>query len=116
MQSGRFDTGWPVLAPGVMGLRAAGRRGRLGSRLENDALLRGTGAAQAALHSSRMVRGRPCCAGATRGPGRRPYPLLDAGDKAGRGSTAVASRVVTLDDGETVHNAFFDRNFPEEQP
>jgi hypothetical protein len=25
-------------------------------------------------------------------------------------------RVVTLDDGETVHNAFFDRNFREEQP
>lgn len=24
-------------------------------------------------------------------------------------------RVVTLDDGETVHNAFFDRNFREEQ-
>lgn len=25
-------------------------------------------------------------------------------------------RVVTLEDGETVHNAFFDRNFREEQP
>ena len=25
-------------------------------------------------------------------------------------------RVVTLDDGETVHNAFFDRNFEENQP
>lgn len=25
-------------------------------------------------------------------------------------------RVVTLDDGETVHNAFFDRNFREERP
>jgi hypothetical protein len=25
-------------------------------------------------------------------------------------------RVVTLQDGETVHNAFYDRNFHEEQP
>lgn len=25
-------------------------------------------------------------------------------------------RVVTLDDGETVHNAFFDRNFREDTP
>lgn len=25
-------------------------------------------------------------------------------------------RVVTLDDGETVHNAFFDRGFREDQP
>jgi len=25
-------------------------------------------------------------------------------------------RVVTLEDGETVHNVFFDRNFREEQP
>lgn len=25
-------------------------------------------------------------------------------------------RVVTLDDGETVHNAFFDRNFREDEP
>ena len=25
-------------------------------------------------------------------------------------------RVVTLDDGETVHNAFFDRNFREDVP
>jgi len=25
-------------------------------------------------------------------------------------------RVVTLDDGETVHNAFFDRNFHEDEP
>jgi hypothetical protein len=25
-------------------------------------------------------------------------------------------RVVTLDDGETVHNAFFDRDFIEDQP
>jgi hypothetical protein len=25
-------------------------------------------------------------------------------------------RVVTLDDGETVHNAFFDRNFRESKP
>jgi hypothetical protein len=25
-------------------------------------------------------------------------------------------RVVTLQDGETVHNAFFDRNFREDQP
>ena len=25
-------------------------------------------------------------------------------------------RVVTLDDGETVHNAFFDRNFRQESP
>jgi hypothetical protein len=25
-------------------------------------------------------------------------------------------RVVTLDDGETVHNAFFDRNFREDKP
>ena len=25
-------------------------------------------------------------------------------------------RVVTLDDGETVHNAFFDRNFRREEP
>ena len=25
-------------------------------------------------------------------------------------------RVVTLEDGETVHNAFFDRNFRESQP
>ena len=25
-------------------------------------------------------------------------------------------RVVTLDDGETIHNAFFDRNFREDQP
>ena len=25
-------------------------------------------------------------------------------------------RVVTLEDGETVHNAFFDRNFREERP
>lgn len=25
-------------------------------------------------------------------------------------------RVVTLEDGETVHNAFFDRNFREEEP
>jgi uncharacterized protein YuzE len=31
---------------------------------------------------------RPCGAGPARGAGR-PYPLLDAGDKAGRGSTAV---------------------------
>jgi hypothetical protein len=25
-------------------------------------------------------------------------------------------RVITLDDGETVHNAFFDRDFREEEP
>ena len=25
-------------------------------------------------------------------------------------------RVITLDDGETVHNAFFDRNFREDEP
>ncbi|MGK2873699.1 MAG: hypothetical protein ACSLFL_15820 [Alphaproteobacteria bacterium] len=25
-------------------------------------------------------------------------------------------RVVTLDDGETIHNAFFDRNFEEDRP
>jgi hypothetical protein len=25
-------------------------------------------------------------------------------------------RVVTLEDGETIHNAFFDRNFREEEP
>lgn len=25
-------------------------------------------------------------------------------------------RVVTLEDGETIHNAFFDRNFHEDQP
>ena len=25
-------------------------------------------------------------------------------------------RVVTLDDGETIHNAFFDRNFREDEP
>ncbi|MGN6850149.1 MAG: hypothetical protein ACTHJK_11865 [Sphingomicrobium sp.] len=30
-----------------------------------------------------------------------------------KGTTYVL-RVVTLDDGETVHNAFFDRNFREE--
>lgn len=39
----------------------------------------------------------------------------------GRISEAVEARprflrVVTLEDGETVHNAFFDRNFREDQP
>ena len=31
------------------------------------------------------------------------------------GSTRVL-RVITLDDGETIHNAFFDRNFRESAP
>ena len=30
-----------------------------------------------------------------------------------RDGTARVMRVVTLDDGETIHNAFFDRNFRE---
>jgi len=36
--------------------------------------------------------------------------VLDARD----GTTRVL-RVVTLDDGETIHNAFFDRNFREDR-
>lgn len=37
--------------------------------------------------------------------------IPDAGDGKPR-----YLRVVTLEDGETVHNAFFDRNFEENQP
>lgn len=33
----------------------------------------------------------------------------------GRDGSRRILRVVTLDDGETVHNAFFDRNFQEDQ-
>ncbi len=39
------------------------------------------------------------------GPGWRGRTRLDRG----------FLRVVTLEDGETVHNAFFDRNFREEE-
>lgn len=38
-------------------------------------------------------------------------PILIAGEARPR-----YLRVVTLDDGETVHNAFFDRNFREDKP
>jgi len=33
----------------------------------------------------------------------------------GRNKSTISARVVTLDDGETVHNAFFDRNFREDE-
>jgi hypothetical protein len=33
----------------------------------------------------------------------------------GRDGTTRALRVVTLDDGETIHNAFFDRDFRENE-
>jgi hypothetical protein len=33
-----------------------------------------------------------------------------------RDGTIRALRVVTLDDGETIHNAFFDRGFRENRP
>jgi hypothetical protein len=57
-----------------------------------------------------MGHGRDRRADPAREPGRWPYPLV------GRvpGETKIL-RVVTLDDGETIHNAFFDRNFREEQ-
>jgi hypothetical protein len=75
----------------------------------------GYDAAQAALHSQSMVEsalaapvrrevqtdGRfRCWARVTRPGEARPRFL----------------RVVTLEDGETVHNAFFDRNFREDDP
>jgi len=34
----------------------------------------------------------------------------------GRDGTVRVLRVVTLDDGETIHNAFFDRDFRGEEP
>ena len=37
--------------------------------------------------------------------------IVDAGEAQPR-----FLRVVTLEDGETIHNAFFDRNFREDQP
>jgi hypothetical protein len=37
--------------------------------------------------------------------------VLDTRD----GKTRIL-RVVTLDDGETIHNAFFDRGFPKDRP
>jgi len=37
--------------------------------------------------------------------------VIDTRDKTSR-----ILRVVTLDDGETIHNAFFDRDFREQEP
>jgi hypothetical protein len=49
----------------------------------------------------------------TQGDGRLRFwgEIVDPRD----GSRRVL-RVVTLDDGETIHNAFFDRGFREDQP
>ncbi len=49
----------------------------------------------------------------TQADGRRRFwfPVQPEGENAPR-----MLRVVTLEDGETVHNAFFDRSFREEQP
>jgi len=45
-----------------------------------------------------------------RGPARRPRPFLGQ-DRGGWGGSTALPAGVTLEDGETVHNVFFDRNF-----
>ena len=42
---------------------------------------------------------------------RRPHPRLGAPSSIPRDGQTRYLRIVTLDDGETVHNAFFDRDF-----
>ena len=44
----------------------------------------------------------------------RSHSLLGKVTLAGQAQTRYL-RVVTLEDGETIHNAFFDRNFQENQ-
>ena len=81
---------------------------------EGNALFRGTSLAQAAL-----TFGVSWCSDvlAAADPARdaigRPHSLLGP-DYATRRSQARFLRVVTLEDAETVHNAFFDRGFREE--
>jgi hypothetical protein len=50
-----------------------------------------------------------------RGPARRPHPLLGKIVAVGVARPRFL-RDVTLKDGETVHNVFFDRNFREGEP
>ena len=59
--------------------------------------------------SNSMVRSRNICAGAARDNRTVEFGIGDRFSIPGRKSRML--RVVTLDDGETVHNAFFDRDF-----
>src|SRR5262249_47277271 len=90
------------------------RRPKLRGRREDDAVLRRTGVAEAALYTTRVVPGRACRSPEARGPERSPNPFLGKIVIPGE-SRPRFLRVVTLEDGETVHNAFFDRNFREEE-
>ena len=77
---------------------------------EDDTVFRGASAAQKGIHSKRVVRT------AVRAPLRREVQL----DGRIRHWIFVKElgkylRVVTLEDGETIHNAFPDRDFKEVQ-
>ena len=81
---------------------------------EDDALFRGAGTTQATLHRPGLVRRRH------RRPLRRevqPDGRVRFWGEAMRPGedTPRILRVVTLADGETVHNAFFDRGFRRDQ-
>src|SRR5271156_1498610 len=80
------------------------------SRHENDALFRRAGFTEATVHQARMVRSRDIGAVAARETIGWPNSPLATDFRHPDGKSRIL-RVVTLDDGETIHNAFFDRNF-----
>jgi hypothetical protein len=81
---------------------------------ENDALFRRTSFAQAAVHSAGLVFERSSRTDSSGKAGRGRIRFWGKIVPEGETQTRIL-RVVTLEDGETVHNAFFDRGFREEE-
>jgi hypothetical protein len=80
---------------------------------EDDALFRRTSLAQATISSAQLVPRCPCHTNPKRRAEGRPNRFWGKIVPDGETQPRVL-RVITLEDGETVHNAFFDRGFREE--
>jgi hypothetical protein len=80
------------------------------SRHENDALFRRAGFTQATVHQANGAKPRYRRRCGARDNRMAEFAIGD-GFSTPRTEKSRILRVVTLDDGETIHNAFFDRNF-----
>ena len=81
---------------------------------ENDAVLRRASFTQAAISSAQLVFGRHSRTDPQGGTSDGRIRFWGKIVPEGETRTRIL-RVVTLEDGETVHNAFFDRGFREEE-